>query len=73
MTGKDKTGKYHPPKGKPSGNPRHPNENLTKDKIINEAADMIRDNPDPKVLHPNRHISKSGEDKNSREDKNSSG
>lgn len=63
MIGKDKTGKYHPPKGKPSGSRKKGNENLTQYDIINESSvnEGVLDNA--RIIHVNRDVSKSSEEK----------
>jgi DNA-binding response OmpR family regulator len=67
MLGKDKSGKYHPPKGKPSGSPRKANEVIGKTEILNEVSRAI-DAPmdevtDVHIRHQNRHQEKDQEAK----------
>jgi hypothetical protein len=65
MIGKDKTGKYHPPKGKPSGSPKKANEHLTQDAIIEDASKTVSNDAleNTHVRHNNRQVSKDPESK----------
>jgi hypothetical protein len=58
MNGKDKTGKYHPPKGKPSGSPKKGNEHLTPAEIRDESSVSENALEYTRIRHVNRDVRK---------------
>ena len=80
--GKDKEGKYHPPKGKPSGTRTQKGVTTTKSSMLDQQLaieDKYTDHPDVdsmaanvRVRHPNRNVDKGNERKVSENKKNDS-
>ena len=81
--GKDKEGKYHPPKGKPSGTKTQKGVMTTKSSMLDqllEIEEKYTDHPDTdsvaanvRVRHPNRNVDKGNERKVSENKKSESG